>query len=268
MKWKILEEILEKLAPPECACDWDNSGLLTGREEKEVKRVFLALDATCSVIEEAAQWRADLLLTHHPLIFKPLKKVNDSDFIAKRVMELIRRDISCYAMHTNFDSAPGCMADTAADKLGLSDLKVLSPMGAIFQKGKELSYGIGKTGYLTEEMTVREAAALVKERFGLPFLTVYGDLDSRVRLLGISPGSGRSVVEPARQLGVQVLVTGDMDYHSGIDSGAEGMCILDAGHYGLEYLFLDFMEEFLKNVAGGELEICKAKVEFPQTLIV
>jgi len=178
MRCDELIKKLEQLAPPVCACDWDNVGLLAGRSNKEVKKVFIALDATDEVVENAVLWGADLLITHHPLIFKPLYKINDKDFISRRIIKLICNDISYYAMHTNFDAAPGCMADVAAEKLGLTDLKVLEKEGVMLKESdegpKETVYGIGKSGYLKKEMTVREIAALVKERFQLPFVTVYG----------------------------------------------------------------------------------------------
>ena len=273
MQCDELIEKLERLAPPDCACDWDNVGLLAGRSDKEVKKVFIALDATDEVVENAVRWGADLLITHHPLIFKPLKKINDKDFISRRIIKLIRNDISYYAMHTNFDAAPGCMADAAAERLGLTDLIVLEKEGVMswerLEGPEETVYGIGKTGYLKEEMTVREIAALVKERFGLPFVTVYGEAapGAAVRFVGISPGSGGSLMKLALEAGVKVFITGDIGHHNGIDAAANHMAVIDAGHYGLEYLFLDFIEEYLKKEAGEALEICKAEVEFPETFI-
>lgn len=273
MQCSKLIEMLEMLAPPACACDWDNVGLLVGRNDKEISKVFIALDGDEESIEEAVKWNADLLLTHHPLIFKPMNRINDSDFIAKRLIKLIQNDISCYAMHTNFDAAPGCMADVAAGKLGLLNTKVLELEGTIKTETKEgLSerpYGIGKTGALKEPMTVRELAGLVKETFCLPFVTIYGEKEiaEPVTFVGISPGAGSSMIKPALKTGVQVLITGDIGHHSGIDAAANHMAVIDAGHYGLEYLFLDFMEDFLIKKAGSELNIRKADVRFPETFL-
>lgn len=129
MKCSEIIKILETLSPRSMACDWDNPGLLAGRSGKEVKTIFLAVDATDSVIEQAEQAGADMILTHHPLIFKGIKQVSDQNFIGRRVLRMIQDDISYYAMHTNFDAAPGCMADLAAKKLGLTDCEVLEKMG-------------------------------------------------------------------------------------------------------------------------------------------
>lgn len=260
---------LETLAPLHCACEWDNVGLLVGRREKEVKKVYIALDATDEVVEEAVLWGADMLLTHHPLIFKPLKKVSDEDFVARRVMKLIFHDISYYAMHTNFDGSPGCMADAAAEKLSLSGLKVLEKGGVLETAEGEVTYGIGKTGYLGKEMTVRELAEYVKERFRLPFVTFYGgeNQTEKVQFIAISPGAGGSMVKAALEAGVKVLITGDIGHHTGIDAAANHLSIIDAGHYGLEYLFLDYMEEYLKQSSDDSLMIRKADVRFPETVL-
>ena len=93
MKCSEIIEGLQRLAPESCACDWDNPGLLAGRSDKEVKKIYIALDATDQVVEDAVQWGADMLLTHHPLIFKAIKKVNDGNFITRRLVKLIQADI-------------------------------------------------------------------------------------------------------------------------------------------------------------------------------
>ena len=160
MKCSEWMEKLEKLAPKSLACEWDNPGLLAGRAEKEVKKVLIALDATDDVVDLAVKEQVDLLITHHPLIFHSMKKVNDQDFIGRRLIKLIQADISMYAMHTNFDIAPGCMADLAAEKLGLAECEPLETMNVT----DEGSVGIGKTGKLKEPMTLKALAELVSAR--------------------------------------------------------------------------------------------------------
>ena len=115
MKCSEIMEILEELAPKELACEWDNPGLLAGRGDKEVKTILVAVDATDAVLDQAEEAGADMLLTHHPLIFKPVKSVTDRDFIGRRLLRLIQADCPYYAMHTNFDAAPGCMAALAGE---------------------------------------------------------------------------------------------------------------------------------------------------------
>ena len=123
MQCKALIEKLETLSPRSFAEAWDNVGLLAGRYEKEIHTVMIALDATDEVVEEAVRKNADLLLTHHPLIFSARKNINDGDFIGKRLLTMLQHDMCYYAMHTNFDVMG--MADAAADEIGLFDRVVL-----------------------------------------------------------------------------------------------------------------------------------------------
>lgn len=261
MRCRELIKELNRLAPESMACDWDNPGLLAGRMDKEVKRVFLALDATDEAVEQAIVWGADLLLTHHPLIFRAVKKVNDQDLVGRRLVKLLQADICYYAMHTNFDAAPGCMADLAAERLGMIPEGPLEMMGE--QDGT--CYGIGKVGTLPAPMTLRELANLVKERFGLSFVTGYGAGrgETLVSRIAVSPGSGGSMIGFAREAGAQVLITGDIGHHPGIDAAADGLVILDAGHYGLEHIFTEFMEQYLAERFGGELEVLREDVKMP-----
>lgn len=256
---------LEQLAPVEYACEWDNPGLLAGRMDKEVKKVLLALDVTDEVVELAIRENVDLLLTHHPLIFKPLKKVNDQDFISRRVLKLIQADVSYYAMHTNFDVAPGCMADLATERLGM---KAEAPLEVTGETGGK-AIGIGKVGMLAEPLTLPELGAFVKERFGLPFVTVYGlgQMDGPVSRIAVSPGSGGSMIPRGLAAGAQVLVTGDIGHHEGIDAVANGMAVIDGGHYGLEHIFMEFMKNYLKELFDTDLKIVLAEEAFPAGVI-
>lgn len=261
---EIIEE-LERLSPPEYACEWDNPGLLAGRADKEVRTVLVALDATDEVVDRAVRERIDLLLTHHPLIFKPLKKVNDQDFISRRILRLIQADCSYYAMHTNFDIAPGCMADLAAKRLGLSVEGPLETTG----EADGSPIGVGAVGTLAQPLTLRELGALVKERFGIPFVTVYGleEFTDPVSRIALSPGAGGSMIEWGIRLGAQVLVTGDIGHHGGLDAAAGGMAVIDAGHYGLEHIFIGFMKQYLEERFAGQLLVAAADPAFPAGVI-
>lgn len=265
MKCTELMECLEKLAPLSYACSWDNPGLLAGRGEKEISKILIALDATDEAVDMAEREGCDLLLTHHPLIFNPIKKVSDQDMTGRRLVRLIRADINCYSMHTNFDIAPGCMADLAGDMLGLANRVPLEKTGTDERTGK--SYGIGLCGDLERDMDLKELALTVKERFGLPFVNVYGagQCTGMVRKISICPGSGRGMAGRALALGARVLITGDIGHHEGIDAAAENLAVMDAGHYGLEHIFTDFMERYIRERIDGKLIIKKAPVSYPVT---
>lgn len=257
--YEIIEK-LESLSPTAFAEEWDNIGLLAGRRDKEVGTVYIALDATDDVIEEAVRLGADLLLTHHPLIFKKLSRVNTDDFIGRRVYELIRNDISYYAMHTNFDVMG--MADAAADELSLADRQVLN----VTYEDDISKEGCGRVGKLGECMSVADLAELVKTKFHVPNVRIFGDLGDIVEVAAVMPGSGGSYICDALSAGADVMITGDIDHHEGIDAVAQGITIIDAGHYGIEKLFISYMEEFIKRELPG-LQIYKAEIKEPFVVI-
>ncbi|NLZ80911.1 MAG: Nif3-like dinuclear metal center hexameric protein [Clostridiales bacterium] len=258
MKCKKIMAVLEHLAPKMYAESWDNVGLLIGDVEKKVERIMIAVDASDLVVEEAVSKQADMLITHHPMIFSGLKSIRKDDFIGRRVIQIIKEDIAYYAFHTNFDIAGG-MAELAANKLGLINTKVLEKTTEI--QGEEA--GIGRIGYLNNQMNVKDLSAYVKECFGLDSITVYGDLDSMVSEVAISPGSGKREIDFAVKEGVQVLITGDIGHHEGMDANAKGIVILDAGHFGLEKIFSGFLKEYLKENLLEEIEIMVAKERNP-----
>lgn len=265
MKCSEIMTQIETFAPMSYACDWDNPGLLAGRMEKEVKKILIALDATDEVVAQAIELEVDLLITHHPLIFSPLKQVNDQNFISRRILNLIQADISYYAMHTNFDIAPGCMADLAAEYLQLEIVEPLEVTGIC----DESSYGIGKIGKLKQPMTLEELSEWTKKQFGLPFVTVFGlkELREPMSRIAVSPGSGGSMVKYAKKAGVQALITGDIGHHEGIDAVAEGLGIIDGGHYGLEHIFIPFMETKLRQLCDENVQIIGVACEFPVMVI-
>lgn len=260
MLCKEIIQVIEATYPRNAALDFDNVGLLAGRSEKEVNRVYLALDATDEIITRAVEAGADMLVTHHPLIFSPLKKVTDEDFVSRRVMRLIQNDISYYAMHTNYDVLG--MAELAEKILDIRDTQVLDVTGA----DGEREEGIGRIGRLEREMSLEECCVYVKHKLNLGSIKVFGDMNRRVRTLAVSPGSGKSAIKPAIQKGADVLVTGDIGHHDGIDAVEQGLAVIDAGHYGTEYIFIDDMKRFYAEKLPG-LEVETAPVIHPFQVI-
>ncbi len=245
MRCKEIVDKIEKAFPPVYAEEWDNVGLLVGHKDQEVERVFLALDATEEVIEEAIAAGAQMIITHHPMIFKGMKKVNDGNFIGKKVLRLAENKISYYAMHTNFDVMG--MAKALADVLKLQKQEVLMEViPASSANVTEEKQGIGRIGYLPEEMTLAQCAKFVKTALNLPFLTVSGNPDVSVRYAAVSSGSGKSVIPYALAQGADVLITGDIGHHEALDAKEQSLCIIDAGHYGTEKLFMDFMKSWFE----------------------
>lgn len=256
MLCKEITKVIEAAYPREAALDFDNVGLLAGRNEKEVHRMYIALDATGDVIKRAEAAGADMLITHHPLIFSPLKSVTDTNFIGRRLVELIQSDIAYYAMHTNYDVLR--MAYVAEKILGLEKTEVLD--ATIQMEGKE--EGIGRVGELPYKMSLKECCGYVKHKLKLESLKIFGDMHREVKRLAVSPGSGHSAVKAAILKKADVLVTGDIGHHDGLDAVEQGLSVIDAGHYGTEYIFIDDMKRFLeKNFP--DLEIMTAPIVHP-----
>lgn len=260
MKVTELTAWLEKKYPAAAAENWDNVGLLVGDDSGDVKHVFLALDLTEKTLDEAIEAGADMIITHHPMIFSGMKKINNHTFTGRKILKLIQKGIPYYAMHTNYDVLG--MADLSAGYLCLKETQPLD----VTEETKEGPVGIGRVGNLAQETTLKGYADFVKASLKLGDVKVYGDLQKNVKRVAVCTGSGKSYIDEAISLGADVYVTGDIDHHNGIDSVAKGLAIIDAGHYGTEYVFMDAMKEELEK-AFPKLCVTCAKVESPYTIL-
>ena len=256
MEGRKIIEILEAQSPPSYACDWDNVGLLAGNIDREIHKIYIALDATDEAVEEAVNLGADMILTHHPLIFKGIRRVVADDFIGRRLIRLIQNNIAYYAMHTNFDVKG--MAELSAAMLGLEEPRVLDVTAVSLDKEE----GIGRIGRFKNPMELKSCADFVKAVFSLEQVKVFGDPKKELCVAAISPGSGKSEIGNAIAKGADVLITGDIDHHEGIDAVSRGLCIIDAGHYGLEHIFIRYMKEYLEKSCEG-VEIAAQQITFP-----
>ena len=280
----MITEKLEQLAPKAAACDWDNPGLLVGRLDREVSRIYVALDASCAVVDAAIDAGCDLIVTHHPIIFRGLKVINDQSALGLKLLDLIRNDVSVFSMHTNFDSCPGGMADIVCAALGLRKTGLMEPTGfhpedaqngaaeglqlRVVESAEDVdpdAYGIGFTAELPQMMTAAELAALVKERFGLLFVQYY-DAGMPIRRIACCPGSGRGELKEVLGLQVDAFLSGDMGHHEGLDLCEEGISLLDAGHYGLEHIFVHYIADFLR-AQFPEVEILEEELHFPAQIV-
>lgn len=229
-------EIITKLEaeyPPQLAMAWDNPGLQVGRTDRTVSKIYVALDATDAVIRDCISWGAELLVTHHPLLMAGIKKVNSEEYPGRKALELAEHRIAHYAMHTNYDVTK--MSELAERALRLQDVKILEVTGV---RADGSDCGIGGVGYLPERMTAQECCEYVKKSFGLAHVRLFGDPQAHVRYAAVSPGSGKSMIAPALAAGAEVLITGDIGHHDGLDAVDQGLTVIDAGHYGVEQLFI------------------------------
>ena len=245
-------EMLEQEFPLKYAMPGDKTGFQVGNREQEIHHIYIAVDATEEVIDEAVRVGADLLLTHHPMIFSPLATITTDSFQGRRVIKMIQNNLCYVSTHTNYDSCR--MADLAADRLGIIDGQVLEEVAD--------GLGIGKMGILPKEMTLRECAVYVKEAFGIPSVRFFGDGNEKVSRVAICPGSGRSVIKYCHALGAEVFITGDIDHHTGVDQVDDALPIIDAGHYGIEHIYIEDMQKILEE-KYPQLKITVAKIRHP-----
>lgn len=260
MKAYELTGWLEERYPAKAAEEWDNVGLLVGDDEKDISHIFLALDLTEEVLDEALEAGADMIITHHPMIFSGIKKINNHTYTGRKILTLIREEIPYYAMHTNYDVLG--MAELSADYLKLQDRTVLS----VTDETENGVQGCGRVGKLPEKMTLKSCAEFVKAAFSLTDVKVYGGLEQEVAVAAVCTGSGKSMVDEAIAAGADVYVTGDIDHHTGIETVAKGLALIDAGHYGTEYIFMEAMKHVLE-AAFPQLKVSCAKVISPYTIL-
>ncbi len=238
MTVKELYRALSERIPSELSCSWDNDGLMCCPSgERQVRRVLIALDVTEAAVARAAEGGFDLIVSHHPFIFKGLKAVSEDNYIASKAICLIKNDISVMSFHTRLDAVQGGVNDTLAKLLGLVDVSSF---------GEE---GIGRIGELEAALGAEELAGRVKEALGVPFvlLSDCGRLIRRVAVLG---GEGGDDIALAKAAGADAYVSGRLGYHSMVDASEADMTLIEAGHFYTEYPVCQVISEMLRELDG------------------
>ena len=234
----FLNEI-EQWAPLYYAEEWDNPGLQVGRRDKQIGKVMVALTPGEAAIQAAVDAEVDMLLTHHPMIFKPTKSVTTDTVLGQSIIKLIQHDINLYCAHTNLDIAEGGVNDVLAQALQLQQVNVLEFMTE--------EYGIGRVGALAQSMTFEAFLQFTATRLQNEHLSYQGDLHRTVQKVALCGGSGISYLKAAKQSGADVYVTGDMKYHDAQLASELDICIVDAGHFGTEKLIVQALAEFVQS---------------------
>lgn len=252
-----IDELLDQLriiAPRELEEEWDNGGFQINMQNKQVKRILVTLEITNAVIEEAVKRKADFLVTHHPLLMKKIDVVDAGTLTGNYLIKLIRHGITVYAAHTSFDSVFGGNNDYLADLLDLQKvrrLKVWTPLG-----DKEI---VGRMGSFAKPMTLKDAASLVESVLDLKESPkVVGNPDASVRTVGICTGAGGDSIDAAIENGCDLFITGDVKHHQAQKAREMGLNIIDAGHYGTEYIFTQNFAGKLKKAVGDQVEILES----------
>ena len=244
--------LLEDLAPSGLAESWDNVGLMIGSREDPVTGIMVSLDPTVEAVAATRRSDLNLLITHHPLLFKPLSSVDPSTPTGAVVYRAVREGVGILAAHTNLDSAQGGVNDALADLLGLKETAPLIP--AVDRVGA----GMGRLGLLDPPLTLGEVAAKVKEVLGISSLRMVGLSERTIRRVALCGGAGGELVGIARDSGADLYITGEAAHHHAREAEFRGLALIEAGHYATEVPVVPVLARRLKealNAAGFPLAV-------------
>ena len=219
--------VIESFAPVEIQENWDNCGLCAGSPDAELTGVLVGFDCTRALIDEAVECGANMVVTHHPLIFHGLKKVDEADPVGDALIRAIRAGVAVYCAHTSADKAPGGVSWAIARRLGLENVSVLDYDAAVSSEG--FGCGLGIIGDFPEALSSDRAIEKVKEAFGLPYVRCSRPSDGLIRRVAACGGAGSSLVDRARAAGAQLYLCGDVSYHHFFTP--EGFMVMDIGPY-------------------------------------
>lgn len=351
VKCKDIIKLMEEIAPLRLAIKGDNVGLLIGNEDADIENVMVTLDIDDMVIDEAIECGCNMIITHHPVIFYPLKSINIKHPKERLIYKIISNNINIYSAHTNLDAADDGINDYLAKKLHLNQVSILEKTcedmyyklavyvpenfesrvwEAMVQSGaghignyssctfslngtgtfmplegsapfigesghvehvKETKietivsseklpvvidkmleahpyeevaydvyplvngakeYGFGRTGYLENPISLKELCILVKDILHIDYVNVTGSLDREVKKIAVSSGSGADFITNAFNAGCDAYITGDIGYHDSCDARDMGIAVIDAGHFATENIYMSYLYEYIKKVAGDK----------------
>lgn len=236
---KVMDAV-EEIVPSEFAEEWDNSGMQLGDRDWPVERIWVALDPLPEVISAACRKNIDLVITHHPLIFKPLATLNVSTLEGSVIRQALNHQVAIYAAHTNLDRIEDGVNDVLASRIGLCNTSPLSIDGI---SGRA---GFGRMGNLPQPMPLALLARDLKQILNLGHVRVVGDLDMIVRTAAVCSGSGSSMLGDFFDSGTDVFISGDLKYHDARNFEFARKALIDVGHFASEHLIVEAFAERLK----------------------
>lgn len=245
---KQIADRMAMWADPKWAESYDNVGLLIGREAQEVTGVVTALDVTEEVIDYAVAMGAQMIVSHHPLMFRATRRITDGDRDGERILSIIEQKLAVCACHTNMDSAPGGTNDILAERIGLLNVSVLESLSADGTENAAADTGMGRIGYLPRAMRAEEFARHVCRVLDAPHVRLISrEPDARILKVALVSGKGDSYIEEARRQGADAFVTGDITYHQAEEVYATGFTVIDAGHFATEQPIAEALAQYLQH---------------------
>jgi len=241
---KDIIRIMEKLAPPERAESWDNVGLLVGSSTAPVRRIMVTLDVTAEGIRDAERKQTDLIISHHPVLFRPVSAINDSTAEGSLLLQLLYSGIAVYSAHTNFDKAAGGTDDTLAELLGLQDVCPLTGSGNGFDPDRP---GFGRIGKLSERQSLEHYLGKVRSALGAGKADYIGNPEKEIHTVASCAGAGGDFIQQARQAGADLFITGEVKYHEALPTLDGDMALATFGHYATERPAMNRLIQHLQN---------------------
>jgi len=235
MKVRDIIAAVEEFAPLGIQEQWDNSGLCIGSPDAPVSGVLIGFDCTPALVDEAAAHGCNMIITHHPLIFKGIRQIRPEDPTGETIIRAVKAGIAVYAAHTTADKVLEGVSGAMARRLGLRGISIMEDEGGV---------GLGAVGDFPEPLTATEAIGLVKERFGLKVMRTSAPIKEKISRVAVCGGSGGSEIAKALSCGAQMYISADISYHNFFTP--EGFMIADIGHFESEVEITDILFSFLR----------------------
>ncbi len=239
-----LLQYLQTFAPLELAEEWDNVGLLLGYDEQEISSVMTCLTLTPDVTAEAIEQNVDLIVTHHPILFRAVQRITTETSEGSMILNLIEHNIAVYSPHTAFDGAAQGINQQWCDQLGLQKTQPLQLHSGVELEAKGL--GSGRSGFLPKRVLLQELTGQIKSLLKTDSLQFVGRLDAEISQVGIACGAAAEFMKQAQQQGCQVLITGEARFHACLEARQRGIALVLVGHYGSERFACEKLAEILQ----------------------
>lgn len=245
MKLSELIQFLHAIAPDHLQEDYDNAGLITGHQDMDIKGVLVCLDAIESIVDEAISLGCNVIIAHHPIIFRGLKKLNGNNYIERTVIKAIKNDIAIFAVHTNLDNVYISGVNTKiAEKIGLKDVSILAPKGDITYRSMPVGAGIiGNTVVTYETMDFLHH---LKSSMELKIIKHTILCKKEINKVAVCGGSGGFLLNHAKKQGADIFITSDYKYHEYFDADGD-IIIADIGHFESEKYTIDLLYDLIIN---------------------